>query len=68
MELTMTSYEHERKINPIHEIKLFSGRSNSKLSQEIADYLGTKLGPIVIKNFADGEIYVQVQESVRGDD
>lgn len=68
MEATMTLPEMKRQINPTHDIKLFTGRSNSKLAQEIADYLGTTIGPIVIKNFADGEIYVQVQESVRGDD
>ena len=58
----------ERAINPTHDIKLFAGRSNPKLAQEIADYLGTTVGPMVVKNFADGEIYVQVKESVRGDD
>jgi len=58
----------ERAINPTHDIKLFAGRSNPKLAQEIADHLGTTVGPMVIKNFADGEIYVQVKESVRGDD
>ena len=68
MEFTMTEPQNARKINPTHDIKLFSGRSNSKLAQEIADYLGTTVGPILIKNFADGEIYVQIQESVRGDD
>lgn len=55
-------------INPTHDIKLFSGRANRKLSEEIAQHLGTTVGPMVIKDFADGEIYVQVQESVRGDD
>ena len=68
MELTMPIMETYRKIYPTHDIKLFSGRSNPELAQEIADYLGTTVGPIIIKNFADGEIYVQVQESVRGDD
>lgn len=58
----------ERAITPTHDIKLFAGRSNTKLAQEIADYLGTSVGPMVVKNFADGEIYVQVKESVRGDD
>ncbi len=58
----------ERAINPTHDIKLFSGRSNPKLAQEIADNLGTTVGPMIVKNFADGEIYVQVKESVRGDD
>ena len=57
----------ERAINPTHDIKLFAGRSNPKLAQEIADQLGTTVGPMVVKNFSDGEIYVQVKESVRGD-
>ncbi|KAJ7546782.1 hypothetical protein O6H91_08G054200 [Diphasiastrum complanatum] len=35
---------------------------------EIACYLGLELGKIKIKRFADGEIYVQLQESVRGCD
>lgn len=64
----MTYTQLERAINPTHDIKLFAGRSNPKLAQEIADYLGTTVGPMVIKNFADGELYVQVKESVRGDD
>ncbi|QCE04630.1 ribose-phosphate pyrophosphokinase [Vigna unguiculata] len=37
-------------------------------NQEIACYLGLELGKIKIKRFADGEIYVQLQESVRGCD
>lgn len=66
LEFTMT--EQERTINPTHDIKLFSGRSNSQLANEIADYLGTTVAPMIIKNFADGEIYVQIKDSVRGDD
>lgn len=68
MQLEMPTMQREKIINPTHDIKLFSGRSNPKLAEEIADYLGTTVGPMIIKNFADGEIYVQVQESVRGDD
>ena len=68
MVLEMTYPNLERAVNPTHDIKLFAGRSNPKLAQEIADYLGTTVGPMVIKNFADGEIYAQVKESVRGDD
>ena len=68
MVLELASEQLERAINPTHDIKLFAGRSNTKLAQEIADYLGTSIGPMVVKNFADGEIYVQVKESVRGDD
>lgn len=68
MVLEMSLPQLERAINPTHDIKLFAGRSNAKLASEIANYLGTTVGPMVIKNFADGEIYVQVKESVRGDD
>ncbi|GMJ06055.1 hypothetical protein like AT2G35390 [Hibiscus trionum] len=50
------------------KIKVFSGTANPALSQEIAWYMGLELGKIKIKRFADGEIYVQLQESVRGCD
>ncbi|GMJ15090.1 hypothetical protein like AT2G35390 [Hibiscus trionum] len=50
------------------KLKLFSGTANPALSQEIARYMGLDLGKINIKRFADGEIYVQLQESVRGCD
>ena len=68
MELELAFPQGEKTINPTHDIKLFAGRSNSKLAEEIAEYLGTTVGPMTVKNFADGEIYVQVQESIRGDD
>ncbi len=68
MVLEETLKQLERSISPTHDIRLFAGRSNPKLAQEIADYLGTTVGPMLVKNFADGEIYVQVKESVRGDD
>ena len=68
MELTMEFPQRERVINPTHDIKLFAGRAHKKLAEEIAEYLGTSVGPMIIKNFADGEIYVQVQQSIRGDD
>ena len=68
MVMEMTYPALERAVSPTHDIKLFTGRSNPQLAQEIANYLGTTVGPMVVKNFADGEIYVQVKESVRGDD
>ncbi|WAL62906.1 ribose-phosphate pyrophosphokinase [Thermocoleostomius sinensis A174] len=49
-------------------LRLFSGSANVALSQEVARYLGMDLGPMVRKRFADGEIYVQIQESIRGCD
>jgi ribose-phosphate pyrophosphokinase len=50
------------------EVKLFSGRSNEPLAKEIAEHLGTTLGGIKISPFSDGELYIKVLESVRGDD
>ncbi|CAL0324362.1 unnamed protein product [Lupinus luteus] len=49
-------------------LRIFSGTANPSLAQEIACYMGLELGKIKIKRFADGEIYVQLQESVRGCD
>ncbi|MCE2977138.1 MAG: ribose-phosphate pyrophosphokinase [Pseudanabaena sp. CoA8_M7] len=49
-------------------MRLFAGSANLPLAQEISRYLGIELGPMVRKNFADGEVYVQVQESIRGCD
>ncbi|KAE9613742.1 putative ribose-phosphate diphosphokinase [Lupinus albus] len=57
----------ERTVNKNgNRLKLFSGTANPVLSQEIARYMALELGKISIKRFADGEIYVQLQESVRG--
>ena len=49
-------------------VKIFSGRANIPLSKEICDYLSLPLGKINIQPFSDGELYVQIQESVRGCD
>ena len=49
-------------------LRLFSGTSNQDLAREIGAYLGVPDGPRVIKRFADGELYIQIQESIRGCD
>lgn len=49
-------------------LRLFAGSSNVVLAKEVARYLGMDLGPMVRKRFADGELYVQIQESIRGCD
>ena len=67
-ECVETVLERQQNVLPTHDIKLFSGRSNTVLAEEIAKYLGTSVGPMIIKNFSDGEIYVQIQDSIRGDD
>ena len=47
---------------------IFSGTSNPELSAEIAKYLEMPLSKATIKRFSDGEISVQIAESVRGKD
>lgn len=47
---------------------LFSGSSHKELAQEIAECLGVQLGKVLIETFPDGEIGVQILESVRGRD
>ncbi|NEQ31806.1 MAG: ribose-phosphate pyrophosphokinase [Leptolyngbya sp. SIO4C5] len=56
------------QIGDNNRLKLFAGSSNGELSREVARYLGIDLGPMVRKRFADGELYVQIQESIRGCD
>ena len=52
----------------MESLKIFSGQANPGLSKAIAKNLNTELGKITIKSFADKEIYVQLQENVRGKD
>lgn len=68
METSLTQLEHLEGLAGRRDIKLFSGSANQQLAQAIADHLGVELGGMKIANFSDGEIYVQIQESVRGDD
>ena len=49
-------------------IKLVAGNSNPGLAQEIAQGLGLPLTKAVVRRFADMEIFVEIQENVRGSD
>jgi len=49
----------------MENIRLFSGNSNRPLSEEIASHLGVKLGDAEVRTFSDGEISVDIKESVR---
>ncbi|NBX67630.1 MAG: ribose-phosphate pyrophosphokinase [Proteobacteria bacterium] len=48
--------------------KLLSGSANVALSKAIADQLGVPLCQAEVRRFSDGEIFVEIQESVRGAD
>jgi ribose-phosphate pyrophosphokinase len=49
-------------------MKLVAGNSNRPLAEAISNYLDTPLARCVVRRFADKEIFVEVQENVRGED
>ena len=65
---TVARSEEESISLDTSRLRLFSGTSNPALSKEIASYLGITDGSLVCKRFADGELYVQIQQSIRGCD
>uniref|UniRef100_A0A8C9H6W7 ribose-phosphate diphosphokinase n=1 Tax=Piliocolobus tephrosceles TaxID=591936 RepID=A0A8C9H6W7_9PRIM len=60
--------EEKRPIEKMENAILFSGSSNELLSKNIADHLGTNLGRVNLKRFADGEVSMQFIDSIRGKD
>jgi ribose-phosphate pyrophosphokinase len=50
------------------DLRLFTGRANPHLAQGISRYLGIEIGRIEVSDFSDGEIFVQIQENIRGQD
>ena len=53
---------------PAHGFKLLSGTGNRPLAEEIAKQLGIGLCKLTCTRFADGEIFVRIDENVRGND
>ena len=49
-------------------MKLFAGNSNRVLAESVARYLNIPLGKASVRRFADQEIFVEIQENVRGED
>lgn len=50
------------------EISIFSGNSNPDFADAVCRYLGMKLGGATVTTFSDGEIQIEINENVRGDD
>jgi ribose-phosphate pyrophosphokinase len=57
-----------RKIDSRKNLMLFSGRGYPELAQEVAGHLGVDTVPTQLYDFANGEIFVRFEESVRGCD
>lgn len=49
-------------------MKLISGTSNPDLAKAITAHLGQPLTDVTIRHFADGELFIEVEENVRGED
>ncbi|RLQ88330.1 ribose-phosphate pyrophosphokinase [Notoacmeibacter ruber] len=49
-------------------MKLFTGNGNSHLAKLVAEYLDIPLGKGTVRRFADQEIFVEINENVRGED
>ncbi len=50
------------------ELKLVTGRSNRPLAEKIASHLGQQLTDCTVTTFSDGEVFVQINENIRGAD
>lgn len=48
--------------------KLFSGSANPEFAKKVGDYLGMNVSDAKLNKFSDGEISVQITQSVRGQD
>src|SRR3954463_1571322 len=51
---------------PSHGLKLLSGSANRALAETIATHLGVEIGKVSLGQFADGEIFVRIDENIRG--
>lgn len=49
-------------------MRLLTGTSNPELSKKVAGYLGVPITPMDVRRFADGEVFVEIKESIRGND
>ncbi|MBI3398604.1 MAG: ribose-phosphate pyrophosphokinase [Deltaproteobacteria bacterium] len=50
----------------LDKLKIFTGNSNPALAMDICKHLGVLLGKAEVKSFSDGEVCVEIKESVRG--
>ena len=55
-------------MNLREDIRLVTGTSNRPLAKKIAEYLGSKLTSCIVTRFSDGEVFVQIDENIRGGD
>jgi ribose-phosphate pyrophosphokinase len=57
-----------RSLSDDKRFKLFSGSANPELARKIGEHIGVKVGDTKLQRFADGEVFFQLLENVRGVD
>jgi ribose-phosphate pyrophosphokinase len=65
--IEMAAPKPVRAMNP-ERIKIFSGSANPALTEELCGCLGVPVGRAALRQFSDGEHYIQILENVRGAD
>lgn len=60
--------KRSRSLSDDRRFKLFSGSANTRLAEEVAQHIGVTVGSVKLQRFADGEVYFQLLENVRGVD
>jgi ribose-phosphate pyrophosphokinase len=60
--------KRSRNLSEDKRFKLFSGTANRALAEDIAKHIGVKVGEAKLQRFADGEVYFQLVDNVRGVD
>ena len=63
-----TERKRSPRLNEDKRFKIFCGSSNRALTEEICKFVGVPLGEAKLQRFADGEVYFQLLENVRGVD
>ncbi len=61
-------FNKEGKLGILNKLRVFTGSSNVYLAKMICEHLGIPLGKAQVRKFSDGEINVEIDESVRGMD
>lgn len=66
--VTLTTPEMDGLAVPIHGFRVLTGTANRPLAEEICKSLGAELCKTTVNRFADGEVFVRLDENVRGAD
>ncbi|WP_372864697.1 ribose-phosphate diphosphokinase [Spongiibacter sp.] len=52
----------------MHNLMVFTGNANPELARKVAEHLRLPLGDATVSKFSDGEVFVEINENVRGAD